>query len=229
MKMEKAIIRVKGLKKFYELGKVWALGGIDFEIGKGEFVTVMGPSGCGKSTLLHILGGVDRPSGGKVIVDDLELSELSNDGLSHFRRDNIGIIFQSFNLIPTLNVLENVLVPIMPFGPLNDGYREKAVTLLKRFGLEDKLNNSPTQLSGGQNQRVAIARALINSPKIILADEPTGQLDSKTGVEIMGLLKELNEKDKVTIVLVTHDAKTASYARRRIWLHDGLIVSRRME
>lgn len=219
------IIATKGLKKFYQLGKVWALGGVDIEIGKGEFVAIMGPSGCGKSTLLHMIGGVDSPTGGKVVVGGKDLGALSGDDLALFRRESVGIIFQSFNLLPTLSVLENVLVPIMPFGPMDDGYRAKAVKLLTRFGLGDKFANSPNELSGGQNQRVAIARALINSPSIILADEPTGQLDSRTGKEILELLAELSEKDRVTILLVTHDATTAGYARRRIYLHDGLVVS----
>jgi len=188
-------------------------------------VTIMGPSGCGKSTLLHLIGGVDRPTSGKVRVCGEDLESLDDDGLSVFRREKVGIIFQSFNLISTLNVVENVLVPIMPFGPVNDGYREKAVKLLTRFGLEDKLNNRPSELSGGQNQRVAIARALINSPELILADEPTGQLDSKTGGEIMSLLRELNEKDEATLVIVTHDPKVAGYARKKIRLRDGLVVS----
>lgn len=224
-KAEETIVSVKGAKKFYEMGKVWALGGVDLEIEKGEFAAIMGPSGCGKSTLLHIIGGVDRPTSGKIEVCNKSLDALSDDGLSEFRRENVGIIFQTFNLISTLTVLENVLVPVMPFGDIEDGYKKRAIYLLNRFGLGEKLTNRPSELSGGQNQRVAIARALINSPEIILADEPTGQLDSKTSAEILELLTELNEKDKTTIILVTHDQKTASYARRKIRLKDGLVVS----
>ncbi len=225
-KKKEILIETIGLKKFYEVGKVWALGGVDIQIERGDFVSIMGPSGCGKSTLLHMLGGVDRPSEGVVRVGGANLSELESDELALFRREKVGIIFQSFNLLPTLTVLENVLVPVMPFSSIGgNGYREKATLLLKRFGLGDKLNNSPNELSGGQNQRVAIARALINSPDIILADEPTGQLDSRNGKEIMELLRELNEEDGVTIILVTHDEKTADYAKRKILLRDGLVVS----
>jgi len=229
MKNEKKaeiLIETIGLKKFYEVGKVWALGGVDIRIERGDFASIMGPSGCGKSTLLHMLGGVDRPSEGEVRVAGENLADLESDDLALFRREKVGIIFQSFNLLPTLTVLENVLVPVMPFSSIGgNGYREKAILLLKRFGLGEKLNNSPNELSGGQNQRVAIARALINAPDIILADEPTGQLDSRNGKEIMELLQELNGEDGVTIILVTHDEKTAGYAKRKILLRDGLVVS----
>ncbi|MFH0961388.1 MAG: ABC transporter ATP-binding protein [archaeon] len=224
-KKPEIIVTVSGVKKFYEVGKVWALGGVDITVKKGEFVTIMGPSGCGKSTLLHLVGGVDRPTEGRVSVCGKNLGELEDDELSEFRRENVGIIFQTFNLISTLNVLENVLVPVMPFGDVEDGYRERAISLLKRFDLGDKLERRPSELSGGQNQRVAIARALINSPDIVLADEPTGQLDSKTGGEILSLLSDINENDLTTIIMVTHDPNIASYARRKIRLQDGLIVS----
>lgn len=219
------LVRTESAKKFYELGKVWALGGVDIEVMRGEFVAIMGPSGCGKSTLLHLVGGVDKPTEGKITVCGKNLEDLSDDELSEFRRENVGIIFQTFNLISTLTVVENVLVPIMPFGNVEDGYKERAISLLRRFGLGEKLDNRPSELSGGQNQRVAIARALINSPELILADEPTGQLDSKTSEEIMSLLKELSEKDGTTIILVTHDAKTAGYAKRKIHLKDGRVVA----
>jgi putative ABC transport system ATP-binding protein len=224
MRKDEGLVRAEDLKKFYEMGKVWALNGVSLEIKKGEFVSVMGPSGCGKSTLLHMIGGVDRPTSGKVLVGGRNLAELGNNELAEFRRNEIGIIFQSFNLIQTLSALENVLVPIMPFGNIWDGYGERAKKLLTRFGIGDRIDNKPSQLSGGQNQRVAIARALINEPALLLADEPTGNLDSKNGAEIMELLSELNKKEKTTIVLITHDQEVASFADRKIRLRDGRII-----
>jgi ABC-type lipoprotein export system ATPase subunit len=204
--------------KFYALKKV------SLSIKEKEFVSIMGPSGSGKSTLMHIVGLLDKPTSGKVYVDDKEISKISDDQLSKLRNEFVGFVFQQFNLINKLTVLENVMLPTiycrkdLSFNPV-----ERATSVLNDFGLDEKLKSYPNKLSGGQQQRVAIARALIMKPKLILADEPTGNLDSKTGHEIMDLLTELNKKDKITVVLVTHEKDIAAYAKRLIKIRDGMI------
>lgn len=197
------------------------LKGIDLEIERGEFVSIMGASGSGKTTLLNILGALDRPTEGSYLLAGKEVSLLSDDELSKVRNQHIGFVFQNFYLLHYISVLENVLLPSL-YGE-SALKMEKAIEILRIVGLADRAKFKPNQLSGGQQQRVAIARALINDPDIILADEPTGQLDSKTAHEIMAILKRLNETGK-TIILVTHDQNIAAYARRKICMKDGLIV-----
>lgn len=219
------IIEVKDLIKTYGQGeaKFNALGGIDFEIKKGEFAAVMGPSGCGKSTFLNILGCLDKPSSGQYILEGKELSpETSGSVLAQIRRSKIGFIFQTFNLLPRTSALANVMLPAVYSGIKNR--REKAKELLKKVGLEKRINHKPNQLSGGEQQRVAIARSLMNDPEIILADEPTGNLDSKSGLEIMKLLRQLNQEGK-TIICVTHDERIAREADRIVKMKDGCIIS----
>lgn len=220
------ILETKGLKKIYGSGEaeVRALDGVDISIGKGEFVAIVGTSGSGKSTLLHMLGGLDRPTEGSVIVDGQELSGLSDEELTVFRRRKIGFVFQSFNLVPVLNVYENIVLPIQLDGRKEDSeYIEKIINSL---GLGKKLQNLPNALSGGQQQRVAIARALASKPAIILADEPTGNLDSKTSLDVMGLLKVTSEQFSQTIVMITHNEEIAQTADRIIRIEDGRILNR---
>lgn len=220
------ILETKGLKKIYGSGEaeVRALDGVDISIEKGEFVAIVGTSGSGKSTLLHMLGGLDRPTEGSVIVDGQELSGLSDEELTVFRRRKIGFVFQSFNLVPVLNVYENIVLPIQLDGRKEDSeYIEKIINSL---GLGKKLQNLPNALSGGQQQRVAIARALASKPAIILADEPTGNLDSKTSLDVMGLLKVTSEQFSQTIVMITHNEEIAQTADRIIRIEDGRILNR---
>ena len=201
-----------------------ALDAVDLDIRAGEFVAVMGRSGSGKSTLLNMLGCLDRPDEGEYFLDESKVSAMDDDELSAVRNRYMGFVFQSFHLLPRLNALENVLLPRRYHADgLRDADRRKAVELLRRVDLEDRMEHKPNELSGGQRQRVAIARALINEPKVLLADEPTGNLDSSTSDAIMALLKELNE-DGQTIVLVTHEAEIADNARRRIIMRDGKIL-----
>jgi putative ABC transport system ATP-binding protein len=203
----------------------YALKNASLEIKEKEFVSIMGPSGSGKSTLMHIVGLLDKPTTGKVYVDNKEISKISDDELSRLRNEFVGFVFQQFNLITKLTVLENVMLPtIYCRKDLSFDPRQRAVDILTSFGLEGKLNSRPNKLSGGQQQRVAIARALIMKPKLILADEPTGNLDSKTGHDIMMLLEKLNKEEKITIVLVTHEKDIAAYAKRVIKIMDGEVV-----
>lgn len=204
--------------------EVKVLKGINLKIKKGEFVAIMGPSGSGKTTLMNIIGCLDTPTTGSYLLLGKEVAHLSDNELSVIRNEHIGFIFQSFFLLPYATVLENVLLPTLYVEKGSSGYKNRAKKILKIVGLEDKLKYKPNQLSGGQQQRVAIARALINDPDLLLADEPTGQLDSKTSTEIMNLLKEMNKQGK-TIILITHDKNIASYADRIITIVDGLIVS----
>lgn len=217
------ILETRELKKQYGNGNniVRALDGVDVNIKSGEFVAIVGTSGSGKSTLLHMLGGLDRPTSGKVIVDGKDIFSLGSDELIIFRRRKIGFVFQNYNLIPVLNVYENIVLPIQLDGnELDKNYINKVI---KSLGLENKKDNLPNNLSGGQRQRVAIARALATKPSIILADEPTGNLDTKTSLDVMGLLKVTSEKFNQTIVMISHDEEIAQMADRVIRIEDGKI------
>lgn len=218
------ILHAQGLKKHYgsDANVVRALEDVSFEVDQGEFVAITGTSGSGKSTLLHMLGGLDRPTAGKVIVDGTDISQLKPDQLTIFRRRKIGFVFQSYNLVPVLNVFENVVLPIeLDGGRIDQAFIEQVVATL---GLQHKLQNLPNQLSGGQQQRVAIARALATKPAIVLADEPTGNLDSKTSLDVLGLLKVTSERFRQTIVIITHNEEIAQLADRIIRLEDGRIA-----
>ena len=220
-------IRAVGLTRTFEVGEttVEALRGLDLEVPKGQFVALVGPSGSGKSTFLNLVGGLDRPSGGELWVDGVELSASKEKALTEHRRSRVGFVFQGFNLLPRLTALENVAVPLMFVGVPERERLARARELLVQVGLEGRLEHRPTQLSGGEQQRVAIARALVAQPAIILADEPTGNIDSATGGEIMALLSHLNQDRGVTLLLVTHDPEAAAFAGRVIRLRDGQIQS----
>mgnify|MGYP000392752679 FL=1 len=221
-----AILQTRELKKYYGAGDtlVKALDGVELSVENGEFVAIIGTSGSGKSTLLHMLGGLDRPTSGTVTVDGRELSTLKDEELTIFRRRKIGFVFQAYNLVPVLNVYENIVLPIRLDGKVEDrAYVEQIIATL---GLEKKLQNLPNNLSGGQQQRVAIARALAAKPAIILADEPTGNLDSKTSQDVMGLLKVTSQRFAQTIVMITHNEEIAQMADRTIRIEDGQITSR---
>lgn len=218
------ILETKDLRKVYGSGdtEVRALDGVDLTVEKGEFVAVVGTSGSGKSTLLHMLGGLDRPTGGTVTVDGKELSAMRDEELTIFRRRKIGFVFQNYNLVPVLNVYENIVLPIQLDGNAPDkAYVER---IIETLGLEAKLQNLPNNLSGGQQQRVAIARALVSKPAIVLADEPTGNLDSKTSSDVLGLLKVTSQKFQQTLVMITHNNEIAQLADRIIRIEDGKIV-----
>lgn len=219
----KNTVMLKGVKKLYMMGdtEIAALCGIDLDIKKSEFVSITGPSGSGKSTLLHIIGALDRPTHGKVMIDGRDVSGMNDSQLAEIRCRKIGFVFQSFNLIPRMSALENVMLPMWFAGFENR--EEKARKLLEEVGLGDRINNKPAQMSGGQQQRVAIARSLANNPEIIIADEPTGNLDSRTGSEIIKLLHDVNDKG-ATLILVTHEMKIAGLADRQIYIKDGMIV-----
>jgi putative ABC transport system ATP-binding protein len=201
-----------------------ALDHVNLLVKEGEFVAVMGPSGCGKSTLLHLLGGLDKPTEGSVVISGHNLSELPDDKLTELRRRKIGFVFQFYNLIPVLSAVENAALPVTLDGVKLSEAKQKAAEWLTRFGMADRLQNRPDQLSGGQQQRVAVARALISEPELILADEPTGNLDTRSGDEIAGLLRDVSKKYSRTIVMVTHDPRIAAYADRIIFLRDGQVV-----
>ncbi len=220
-----SILQTIGLQKAYQMGEVTvnALQGVDFTVEKGEFVAIMGPSGSGKSTLLHLLGGLDAPSDGEVMLGGRRLAHLSDDDITIVRRRQIGFIFQFFNLLPTLSAAENVALPLLIDGRSLDEYRLRIDELLTLVGLGDRQDHKPDQLSGGQQQRVAIARALVTDPVIVLADEPTGNLDSESGDEILRLLRRACDEKQQTIVMVTHDPKAAEYADRIVRLKDGLV------
>ena len=220
------ILETRELRKIYGSGntEVRALDGVNLSVEKGEFVAVVGTSGSGKSTLLHMLGGLDRPTSGTVTVDGRELSALKDEALTIFRRRKIGFVFQNYNLVPVLNVRENIILPIQLDG--NQPDKAYVAQIIETLGLEPKLQNLPGNLSGGQQQRVAIARALAAKPAIILADEPTGNLDSATSQDVMGLLKVTSEKFSQTVVMITHNEEIAQMADRIIRIEDGRIVVR---
>src|SRR5574341_2437060 len=221
-----ALIEISGLKRAYTMGDtvVRALDGVGLTIKQGEFLCLMGPSGSGKSTLLTLLGGLDKPDKGSIVVSGVDIARLDENGLAVYRQRQIGFVFQSFNLIPTMTALQNVEFPMLFAGVPLDERRERATDMLTRVGLGKRMDHRPTQLSGGEQQRVAMARALVNRPRIVLGDEPTGNLDSKTGVEIMELIRSLN-KQGITIIVVTHDPRVAAYATRSVHMLDGKIVS----
>lgn len=222
---EEITVKTEGVIKEYQMGGtiLQALKGIDLEIGRGEYISIMGPSGSGKTTLFNMIGALDRPSGGIVYIDDVNLLELSPAEIAWLRCWKIGYIFQTFNLIPVMTALENVTLPMIFAGVPVDKRREKGMELLEKVGLGDRADHKPTELSGGQQQRVAIARSLANAPSIILADEPTGNLDLRTGRDIISLLKEMNEMEQVTVISATHDLKMLDVSDRVIYIRDGMV------
>jgi len=219
------ILEVREVKKGYRMGKVLvpALCGVSFDVKEGEFLTIFGPSGSGKSTLLHLMGCLDRPDDGEILIDGSNVLKLSDDKLAELRLTKMGFVFQFFNLLPKLTALRNVELPLTIAGVPEKEALEKAKEMLNLVDLEARMNHRPSELSGGEQQRVAIARALINNPKIVLADEPTGNLDTKTGWEIIQLMKKLNEDKGQTFVVVTHDPHISETADRIIYLKDGLV------
>jgi len=223
--MTTPLIRAVALARRYQMGKtsVDALRGVDLEVAPGEFVALVGPSGSGKSTLLHLIGGLVRPTGGEVWVNGMELGRSSDHELVRYRRDTLGFVFQSFNLLPIKTAWENVATPLMLAGAPLERRRARAMALLEQLGLGQRAHHRPAELSGGEQQRVAIARALANHPRLILADEPTGNLDSRTGGEIMALLQRLVRDEGLTLLLVTHDMSVARYADRIVHLRDGTV------
>ena len=221
-------IKTVNLKKFYKLEngvKIEALKGVSIEIEKGEMVALMGPSGSGKSTLLHLIGGIDTPTDGEVYINNSDIFKMRDKELTKFRNKNIGFVFQFHYLLPEFTALENVLIPTQFYNYRNNGKEKGARELLTKLGLGDRLNHRPSQLSGGEQQRVAIARAIINEPTVILADEPTGNLDSNNTKIVMDILKNLNLEKEVSIIIATHDNFVASYCDRTIRLKDGLVES----
>lgn len=220
------IIRLNNVWKTYDVGKtkVHALRGMDFEVRRGEFVAVMGPSGSGKSTSVNMIGCLDVPTKGRICLENQNIAHLSESDLAQIRGKKIGFIFQQFNLIPTLTAKENVTLPMIFQNYSLEKRNKRAEHLLSLVDLKERMDHKPTELSGGQQQRVAIARALANDPEVVLADEPTGNLDSKTGENVMDFLEKLNKKEKKTIVMVTHDAELAEYADRIAFLKDGKII-----
>ena len=221
-----SLIQTENLTKIYGTGEtaVTALDHVNLQVNAGEFVAIMGSSGCGKSTLLHLLGGLDRPSQGGVSIDGTAIADMKDDDLTRLRRRKMGFIFQFFNLIPVLNAVENAALPITLDGVKPAEAKKRAAEWLKRFGLGDRLNSRPDQLSGGQQQRVAVARALVAEPALILADEPTGNLDTRSGDEIASLLRQVTREYGRTVIMVTHDPRVAAYADRIVFLRDGRIV-----
>jgi len=221
------LLEAKDLKKTYSRGhqQVDALRGVSLSVDRKQFVAIMGPSGSGKSTLMHLVGGLDRPSAGSVKLDGQAIESYSDDDLSAFRRRRLGFIFQFFNLLPTLSAVENVALPLLLDGKSLEEVRSKAEDLLHLIGLKHRMDHRPDQLSGGEMQRVAIARALVTDPLLILADEPTGNLDTKTGTTVLELLSQMVKERGHTILMVTHDSRAASFADRLVTLSDGLIQS----
>lgn len=222
--MANALIDIKDIKRDFQLGNetINVLKGIDLQINKGEYVALMGPSGSGKSTLMNILGCLDTPTSGTYILNNKDVSQMHDDDLAEIRNKEIGFVFQTFNLLPRTTALDNVALPMIYAGYSKSDRNERAKVVLTQVGLSDRMDHQPNQLSGGQRQRVAVARALVNNPSIILADEPTGNLDSKTSIEIMNLFNDIH-KNGNTVILVTHEEDIAKYAHRIIRLKDGMI------
>ncbi len=220
------MVRARAVSKVYSSGSgsVHALREVSMEIAAGDFVALMGPSGCGKSTLLHMLGGLDRPNSGEIFVEDQPLHDLDDSALTRLRRTRIGVVFQFFNLLPTLTVLENVTLPALLDGRANRRSRDAALALLDEVGLVARARHLAHQLSGGEMQRAAIARALINNPALVLADEPTGNLDSESSLRVLDLLRRLSATRRATILMVTHSPEVAGYARRTLRMRDGRLV-----
>jgi putative ABC transport system ATP-binding protein len=226
MNTREPIIRTRNLHRDFVMGSqtVHALDGVDIVTQSGDFMAVLGPSGSGKSTLLHLLGGLDRPTAGEIWVNQHEITQLDENDLANYRGQRVGFVFQAFYLIPTMSALQNVEFPMIFERVSPDSRRERARSLLERVGLGDRMAHKPIELSGGQQQRVAIARALANDPQIVLADEPTGNLDTQTGAEVLELLKQLNEEEGHTIVIVSHDSRVMDYATQAVYLLDGKVV-----
>ena len=225
-KQKKTLIKLKNVWKTYYLGEnvLDVLKNVNVEIKQGEFVVIIGPSGSGKSTLMNQIGVLDTPSKGQIFLETIDISTLSESKLAQLRGKKIGFIFQQFNLIPSLTALDNVILPTIFQNVPEEVRQERSMALLKKVGLEDRMEHRPNELSGGQQQRVAFARALINDPDIILADEPTGNLDSSSGRQIMTMLEDLHQKEKKTIILVTHDVDLVKYAEKTIYIKDGEVV-----
>ena len=225
MEKKEYVVRTKDLIKEFTMGgqTLQALKGIQLDIYRGEYISIMGPSGSGKSTLFNMVGGLDKPTRGTVFINDVDMAQLDAQELAYLRCRTIGYIFQSFNLIPVMTALENVTLPMVFAGVPQDEGIERGMELLKMVGLAERYHHKPTELSGGQQQRVACARALANNPSIILADEPTGNLDLKTGKEIIDLLKKLNKENNVTIISATHDLKMLDISDRIVWIRDGYV------
>jgi putative ABC transport system ATP-binding protein len=223
--MDVPALQARGLTKIYGEGEtaVHALDGVDIDVGRGQMVAIMGPSGSGKSTLLHLLGALDTPSSGQILLGGQRYDGLGDGGLTKLRRDKIGFVFQFFNLLASLTAEENVLLPALIAGRRDEATRERASELLARVGLGERAHHLPAELSGGEQQRTSIARALLTEPEIVLADEPTGNLDTRSSQEVLGLLRELNEVEDQTLVLVTHDPAAAAIAERVIFLRDGQV------
>jgi len=219
------LIELHGISKVYQMGtvEVRALDSIDLAIGEGEMTAIMGPSGSGKSTMMNLLGCLDKPTSGRYLLGGTDVGRLNDNQLAEIRNQRIGFVFQNYNLLPRTTALDNVEIPLVYAGVSRR--REKAVQALESVGLGDRLDHRPNELSGGEQQRVAIARALINNPSIILADEPTGNLDSKTGLEVVGIFQRLNRERGITVVFVTHEAEVAAYTRRIVRLRDGRLVA----
>ena len=225
MTEKKKIVRVTGVTKDFDLGKivVKVLKGIDLEIEEGKYISIMGPSGSGKSTLFNMIGGLDKPTSGKVFIDEVDIAQLDAYELAWLRCRKIGYIFQTFNLIPVMTALENITIPMTFAGVSNDDSLRRGMELLDQVGLTGRHTHRPSELSGGQQQRVAIARAIVTNPKVLLADEPTGNLDSKRGHEIMELLVSMNRDHGITILMVTHEPDIAAYAKRIVHFVDGMV------
>ena len=220
------IVEVVNAKRIFRIGdlEVRALNGVDMKIKEGEFMSIMGPSGSGKSTLLNLIGALDKPTEGKVLIRDTDISKLNDDELAELRNREIGFVFQFFNLIPRMTALKNVELPMSFAGVSSTQRKKRAAELLEMVGLGDRLDHKPTEMSGGEQQRVAIARALVNDPAIVLCDEITGNVDTKTGVEIMNILKRLNDEERKSFIIVTHDPSIANSTHRIMYMQDGVII-----